>query len=209
MSCFVLWSLKSPLPLQEPNESHAPSECILPVEADKTVERSGRRPVLRLISTKIDVMLTESQLWRLRSGCTSIPYQKHLASVGMAHSVSKYLTGDGAGDFFQRHIYYVSPDGKTDENGMHKVDVLIGPMEPLIPEQARVVIFKQKLVKGNPPLPNFGCEVPEYWWKDPENPRDENAYYYIHCIYDNHGAVFIDGDGNCLFVKRDQLCLNI
>ena len=161
--------------------------------------------VVRVRSQDLDICLHQSQLWRMYTGCTSLPYNAQLANVGMTHTVLKRLSKDVEGDVFQRHFYYETPDGEADLKATHRVDLLSGPVEPLNGDQTRVVIFKQKRVKKPPPPALPGSLLISSSTENLEDP--ENVYQYIHCIYDFQSAVFIDDEGHALFVKRDQLTL--
>ena len=182
------------------------------------------RLVNHLTSVHLDLVFTDYQLSRLRSGCTSLPYNESLATIAMAHTIAKELNQDEIGDMFQREVY-VEYQGEAAQGSMNnvdrKVDCLYGPTMRLCPSLSRVIIFKQTkpATSDIPLMPNGLCsqchlhrDVPDSCTEPicvccMQEPLQDNGGtdYFVHCIYDNLNACFVDPVGNCLFVKRDQL----
>ena len=182
------------------------------------------RLINHLTSVQLDLFLTDYQLSRLRSGCTSLPYNESLATIAMAHTIAKELSQDELGDMFQREVYLEYHDEATQNNlgkTGGKIDCLYGPVQRLCPSLSRVVIFRQSKPKTTeiPLMPNGLCsqchlsrDVVDSTTDGPctcslhEPPvGNDSSDYFIHCLYDNVNACFVDSTGQCLYVKRDQL----
>ncbi len=85
-----------------PDELENPSGGGLVVEKEKGTVYKGNpsvtKPVLRLVSPKLTVVLTDFQLWRLKSGCTSRPHNKDLVlDPSPAHVALLAVYGSSAG----------------------------------------------------------------------------------------------------------------
>ena len=160
--------------------------------ASREVGKNSGKVVNRLASMNMDLTLSEYQVSRLKSGCSSLPVNKDLVAVGMAHTIYKSLKEEENGDIFTRYvsIKYPNtddslPNGPPAKKGKRE-DSLFGPVQKLHPDWTRVVILKQTATP------------------DGEVQGDEKEYY-VHCLYDLKNACFVDERGNCLYVKRDQL----
>ena len=156
--------------------------------------RNSGKVVNRLMSMNMDLTLSEYQVSRIKSGCSSLPVNKELVAIGMAHTIYKSLKEEEHGDVFTRQVSvkYNNTEDSGDEPPAKKAkreDSLFGPVHKLHPDWTRVVILKQAATFD-------GAQA---------QGNEKEKEYYVHCLYDLKNACFVDEHGNCLYVKRDQL----
>ena len=105
-----------------------------------TTDKRSERVVNRLTTPYMTLTITDYQLSRLRNGCSSVPVNKDLVAIGMAHTVYKSVQDNATGDEFTHQVF---TQGEGGEEKTKEVRSLVGPTDKLYPDWTRVLSLKQ------------------------------------------------------------------
>ena len=113
-----------------------------------TVKKMGEPSWLinHLVGNGIEVFLTPYHLNRMKTGCSSLPHDRDLAQLAVAHTLAKGINATPA-DVFERSTY-LSPTSVSPESGAaprpETVDNLCGPVEvPFAISSPHMHIFRK------------------------------------------------------------------
>jgi hypothetical protein len=144
---------------------------------------SRNRPVVVLDGNDLVVELTATHLQHILMGRVSVPRScGDLEQVAIAHAYFKAVGRDSADQFVcKRFVYDKSVGG--DQVAVFCVDILVGPTTRLQRSHIRTMNLKQTVTTPT------GLSIP----------------FFITAVYDQRSVAFVGPDGNCLYVKREQL----
>ena len=157
---------------------------------------NDKRPVQSIYEVecpdqKFKAVLTEYQVSRMNYGATSLYVNHALHSIAVAHAAIKTVQGHPP-DAFTRKMYLNTVLNPDDSKSLKDQDPAIeaktyklsGASEPLHPLQTRVLKLRQP------------------------GSQEEDDPKWLHVVYDNERVCFIDEQGHCLYMKRNQLPLH-
>jgi hypothetical protein len=145
-------------------------------------------PVVTLEGNGLMVNLTMAHLQRFLSGSVSIPHYRELEHVALTFAFFKF-TGRTEADSYVRNIYvYDGTSGAIDGIGTYHCELLHGPTDKLLQSCVRTLVLRQTLTDGA---------------------SGKSCPFFITAVYDRQNVCFVDNEGNCLYVKREDIINSI
>lgn len=151
----------------------------------------------------VEVSLDSNHLKLFRHGVTSVPVDKKLRYIGLAHAAKKSLQ-DLDGDDFIRHYY---------EGDSRHTDLLMGPVQPLDEDELRTLIINTsrsriKCSCGGTGYHRSATPYQPPCWSDGSF-EESLEECQILALYDSRSVCFVTQEGHCLLVHRQQITQRI